>query len=53
MPNLPQVDAASLDALAEKGADNRDIGPIRVLTHLRYWGQTVAQWAPAPNGSAA
>ena len=33
------------------------VTPLKVdLTdhaHLRYWGQTVAQWAPAPDGGAA
>lgn len=39
LPDRPGgLRAAVLDALGEKGADNRDIGPIRVLTHLRYWG---------------
>lgn len=39
LPDRPGgLRAAVLDALREKGASSENIGPIRLLTHLRYWG---------------
>jgi len=39
LPGRPgSLRAAVLDALREKGAAVDGIGPVRMLTHLRYWG---------------
>jgi DUF1365 family protein len=39
LPGRPgSLRAAVLEALHEKGADATAVGPVRVLTHLRYWG---------------
>lgn len=39
LPDRPgDLRTAVLDALREKGADADAIGPIRLLTHARYWG---------------
>lgn len=39
LPSRPgTLRAAALAVLAEQGIDATGIGPIRLLTHLRYWG---------------
>lgn len=39
LPGRPgSLRAAVFDALREKGVDTAGIGPVRLLSHLRYWG---------------